>query len=173
MPTLPSGLKLALLIDHIMEPDLNWFRAPEGHFWYEVPDLAVNAPPFAPDQESLQQYVTAPVPRTVDEVKAFVRVCIGLPNGMMYWRGETLADFPRYGHLSAEDLAAWQQWASSEPVTRFLESAIAKCATQAEINREARGYAKVQVSDRNCAGARDDEYISGVKVIDNPIKDSH
>lgn len=27
---LQSGLKLALFIGHIMEPDLNWFKAQEG-----------------------------------------------------------------------------------------------------------------------------------------------
>ena len=37
MPILPSGLKLALYVGHIMEPDRNWFRAPKGHFWYWSP----------------------------------------------------------------------------------------------------------------------------------------
>lgn len=173
MPTLPSGLKLALLIDHIMEPDRNWFRAPEGHFWYCVPDLAVNAPPFGPEDEGIQKYVTAPVPRTIEEVKQFVRVCLGLPNGLMYWRGETLADFPKYGVLLEEDIRIWQEWLATDAVNRFLGSAIAKCATQAEVNKDATGFAVFRRRNDSEHSKQDAEYTRVEKVIDNPLKRAH
>lgn len=170
MPVLPCGLEVALLIDHIMEPDRNWFRAPDGRFWYLVPDLTANPPPFSPGDEWLQEYVTAPVPRMIDGVKQFVRVCIGLENGMMYWRGKTLVDFPKYQELSDVDLRVWREWLATDAVTRFLEAAIVKCATQAEINKDATGFAVLRMPSSNEKSQRDSGYIQAEKVIDNPLK---
>jgi hypothetical protein len=122
MPVLPSGLKLALLIDHIMEPDTNWFRAPEGHFWYWAP-AEENPPPFSDKQVSENAPVTAPVPLSREAMKSYVRVCLGIEDGMMYWRGEMLSEFPKYGTLSEEDNMAWQKWLSRDDVDVFLDRA--------------------------------------------------
>jgi len=83
VPTLPSGLKLALLTDHIMKPDRNWFRAPEEHFWYWAPTEEFT-PPFSEGEGWEGTPVTAPVPETREEMKNHVRVCIGTDDGMMY-----------------------------------------------------------------------------------------
>ena len=164
MPTLPSGIELALLTDHIMEPDRNWFKAPEGHFWYWTP-ADENPPPFNPDQEWEGIPTTAPVPTCREEMAQYIRVCIGLDNGMMYWRGDMLADFPLYGELSEDDLGAWNDWVNTTQVRDFLDSTIIKCQTQAVINKEASGSPVIQ----SVEGGIDGEII-GAKVIDNPLK---
>ena len=167
MPTLPSGIELALLIDHIMEPDKNWFKAPEGHFWYWTP-ADENPPPFEPNQVWEGMPITAPIPTSRDEMALYIRVCIGLDNGMMYWRGEMLAGFPSYTELDEDDLNTWSDWVNTAKVQGFIDSAIIKCQTQAEINREATGSAVLQVTEGESNGK-----IKGTKVIDNPLKNSH
>ena len=141
MPTLPSGLRLALDTRHIMEPTTNWFRAPEGHFWYWTPDASTKGPPFEFGCNLLQDAVTAPVPRCVDEVLPFVRVLLIREDNQFYWRGETLADFPRFGDLAEADRVAWSEWAAGESCQEFLARAIAKCRVQAEANQRAQGFA--------------------------------
>lgn len=131
MPVLPSGLKLALLNDHIVEPKENLSQTPEGHFWYGTPDLKANQPPFEHDKEYWQVFVTASIPTSAEEVKQYIRVCIGLPDGMMYWRGDTLADFPNHMTLDSDDYKAWQSWLASEPVLNFLQNTLIKCQSQA------------------------------------------
>lgn len=113
MPVLPSGLKLALLIDHIMEPDRNWFKAPANSFWLWVP-AEENPPPFSPEQVWEQVPQTAPIPSSREMMEKYVRVCIGLENGMMYWRGEMLSEFPKYGTLSEQDSIEWREWLATE-----------------------------------------------------------
>jgi len=141
MPMLPSGLQLALDTRHIMEPTTNWFRAPEGHFWFWTPDAGTKEPPFEFGYGFLQDAVTAPVPQSVDEVLPFVRVLLIIEDNKYYWRGETLADFPRFGELTDADHAAWREWVRGESCQEFLERAIKKCRVQAEVNRHAQGFA--------------------------------
>lgn len=166
MPLLPSGLKLALTIDHIMEPDRNWFKSPPGHFWYWTP-TEKNIPPFSLDQKLESMPKTAPIPSSREAMECFVRVCIRLENELMYWRGEMLSEFPKYGTLSDEDNKAWREWVNSDKVRAFLDSAIIKCQTQAEINKEAVGYAVFRGKEN------DDGVVVGEKIIDNPIKDAN
>lgn len=141
MPMLPSGLRLALDTRHIMEPTTNWFRAPEGHFWFWTPDASAGEPPYEFGCDFLQDAVTAPVPRSVDEVMPFVRVLVILDGDQCYWRGESLADFPRFGDLAEADNAAWREWVAGESCQTFLARAIAKCRAQAEVNQRANGFA--------------------------------
>ena len=93
---------------------------------------------------------------------------IGLDNGMMYWRGEMLSEFPKYGSLSEEDSAEWRKWLETVPVKEFLDSAIIKCQQQAEINKDARGYAVVSEVENS-----DNGYLLGNKLIDDPTRNSH
>lgn len=167
MPTLPSGLKLGLMINHIMEPDRNWFRAPEGHFWYwqPVPEIS---PPFVPGQELRSRPATAPVPTSRETVAKHIRVGIGREGGRFYWRGETLSEFPQYGSLSEEDAIKWQKWLEIESIQEFMDSVINKCQIQAEINKDATGYAMVTDAIKNDRGS-----VVGNKVIDDPTKGSH
>ena len=167
VPTLPSGLELALLTDHIMEPDRNWFKAPEGHFWYWTP-ADENPPPFEPGQEWETSPTTAPIPTCREEMAQYIRVCIGLDNGMMYWRGDMLADFPTHSELSVEDLDAWNDWVNTTRVKDFLDSTIVNCQTQAEINKEATGWAVSHAVEHGVDGE-----VVCAKVIDNPLKSSH
>jgi hypothetical protein len=167
VPTLPSGIELALLVDHIMEPDRNWFKAPEGHFWYWTP-ADENTPPFDPNQEWEGVPTTASIPTCRDEMAQCIRVCIGLGNRMMYWRGDMLADFPAYCELSEDDLDSWKDWVNTARVQDFIDSTIIKCQTQAEINKEATGLPVFQ----GVKGETNGEAIVA-KVIDNPLKNSH
>ncbi|PIW93755.1 MAG: hypothetical protein COZ86_04695 [Candidatus Moranbacteria bacterium CG_4_8_14_3_um_filter_41_13] len=167
MPTLPSGIKLALLIDHIMEPDINWFKAPAGNFWYWTP-APENSPPFEPDKVWEGMPISAPIPTSRKEMAEYIRVGIGLENGLMYWRGDTLATFPSYANLSDEDLSAWQEWIATDKVQNYIDSAIIKCQTQAAINQDASGVAVIQAIEEDKSGQ-----IQGYKIIDNPLKGSH
>lgn len=89
--------------------------APQGHFWLWAPDDGAKEPPFEPGYGFLQDAVTAPVPENVDdEVLPFVRVLFKHSDGKYYWRGESLADFPRFGDLSEADHAAWRVWVAGE-----------------------------------------------------------
>ena len=152
-------MKIALLMDHIMEPDINWFKAPEGHFWFWTP-ADENPPPFKPEDESENVPTTAPVPDTIESMSNYIRVCIGLDNGMMYWRGEMVSDFPKYGTLSDEDNIFWQEWLKSDAVVNFLNSAILKCKTQSDVNKQATGYAVIQSN-----GEQDGDQVIGKKNV--------
>jgi len=163
--TLPSGIELGLYIGHILEPDRNWFKAPEGHFWYGVPDLEANQPPFGPDDEWLQKYETAPVPKSRVEAEQYARVCIATADGMMFWRGETLSEFPKYGPLGKEDMKAWLEWLATDTVQNFLDKAIVRAATQAEINKEARDFVVFRVQ------REEGDWLIGQKIIDNPTRE--
>lgn len=160
MPMLPSGLELAIDTRHIMEPTTNWFRAPEGQFWLWAPDEDAKEPPFEPGYQFMQKAVTAAVPSTVDEVLPFVRVVIRTKDGKYYWRGETLADFPKFGALSDEDHEAWSTWLRSESCAVFLRRAVEKCRVQAEVNRDAQGFA-VMHSDKSDSAEGDDGLVRG------------
>ena len=143
MPTLPSGLLLAIDKSSIMPPDTNWFRAPEGHFWYWTP-AAENLPPFKPEDVWDAQPATAPVPKTIEEVKKYVRVVIGLPNGNMYWEGDHISDFPSHRTLSADDLEAWNEWIESGEIHQFLQEAVDDCVRQSIANKQASGVAVIK-----------------------------
>ena len=92
MPVLPSGLKVAIYKDHILPPDKNWFKAPENHFWYWTP-APENPPPFKPSDVWEATPATAPIPKTREEMKQYIRVVISLPDGKMYWEGDFMTDF--------------------------------------------------------------------------------
>lgn len=95
----------------------------------------------------------------------FIRVVLGLPDGMMYWAGDYLSDFPFFTKLNDEDLTSWQKWAASPPVIEFVDETIVRCQMQAMINKEAQSYATVKTDTQV------DEYSYGLKRIDNPLKD--
>ncbi len=164
---LPSGILIGSSALHIMEPDRNWVRAPENHFWHSIPDEDISPPPYTRDDTIMMQYVHAPIPESRDEMARYVHVTFGLPDGMMYWRGDLLSDFPRYGTLDAADYAAWETWKASDEVQAFLDHVIVHCKMQATINREARDYLLIIVTHT------EDGLTHGTRVIDNPLKGSH
>jgi hypothetical protein len=48
MPTLPSGRTLALSMNHILPPGVVTFECPEGHIWFQKPELALSSRPNEP-----------------------------------------------------------------------------------------------------------------------------
>ena len=146
MPVLPSGLKVAIYKDHILPPDKNWFKAPENHFWYWTP-APENPPPFKPSDVWEATPVTAPIPRTREEMKQYIRVVISLPDGKMYWEGDFMTDFPFFRELSDEDIAAWKTWTEREDVGDFLDHGISQCVEQYIANQQAQGFVVSTVRD--------------------------
>lgn len=167
MPILPSGLELLLDVSEIMEPDLNWFKAPVGHFWYwRAADE--NPPPFKAEDQLYRQPQSAPVPKNREEMKKFVRVIVKEPGGIYFWEGDFLAEFPFFRCLSSEDLVAWNQWLDRPELDDFLDKGIKKCQIQAEINKDASGWTLISDCKENENGV-----MVGDKVIENPTKNPH
>lgn len=105
MPQLPSGLTLGVGCQAIPEElGANWFKCPEGHFWYKRPDEKITPPPYDGTTEILEDWVHAPVPTTTEEVKQYVYVLYRCSDGRFQWRGEWLCDFPKEKQLDAADL---------------------------------------------------------------------
>jgi hypothetical protein len=159
MPQLPSGLTLALSRDALFDHRGNWFKCPEGHFWYLLPSPEMGTAPYDPDRELRQIAKPAAAPRDREEAKRFVRVLEMRSDGGYGWRGEWLHLFPRFTELHNGDLTAWNAWISSPEVDRFLDDVIAECARLAEVSRRAHGYAVVAGS-----GERDQNegWIKGI-----------
>jgi tetratricopeptide (TPR) repeat protein len=134
MPTLPSGRMVGLRADHILEPGTQWFECPEGHFWYQTPDLALNAPPFHPEQQVICDFVHAPCPTTVEETERFVEVVGLYGEGRSFLLGFTLDRAERPDGWSDEDCAAWNAWRRTPEVRAFLERTRARCRAQADAN---------------------------------------
>ena len=101
-------------------------------------------------------------------MKKFVRVIVKEPDGIHFWEGDYLAEFPFFRQLSVEDLLVWNEWLDRPELDEFLDGGIAKCQTQSEINKEASGWAVIRNGEEN-----DDGHIIGDKEIKNPLKNSH
>jgi len=157
MPELPSGLNLAISRLALIDPGRNWFRCPDGHFWYWVPDPELGAPPFELDAEILQVPEHAPVPSNRKEVKRFIQVLEMDEDGRYAWRGEWLSHFPRYTDLDEADLSAWLDWLDVPERTEFLNETIVKCEQLAEKAKRATGYAVFE----NVGEADEDGWRSG------------
>ena len=62
----------------------------------------------------------------------------------------------------------------SDGTKAFLAKTIAKCATQAEVNKDAIGYAVMRVVDETHGGpGGDPRFMTAEKVVDNPLKWAH
>ena len=142
MPHLPSGMTLG--VGHQAIPydmGLNWFKCPEGHFWYTRPDEKITPPPYDGTTSILEDWVHAQVPVTTEEAKKYVYVLYMRPDGRFQWRGEWLCDFPHEGQLDAADLQVWNEWMDGEPGQSFLKKVIGICEQQAELNKNCSGFA--------------------------------
>ena len=58
MPLLPSGIDIYISNELILEPTQHPAGCPEGHFWRQMPDLAINQPPFDPGTEPIMGRVS-------------------------------------------------------------------------------------------------------------------
>jgi len=142
VPKLPSGLNIAISDDAILSPNEEWFQCPEGHFWYQTPDIKMNKPPFDRDTIVLQDFVNAPVPDSHEEAKKYIHVYLAYENDDYYWKGDWLSDFPKDGDLTGDDLIVWNEWLNSPDVLDYIDRAIEKCKVQAESDKCNLGYAK-------------------------------
>ena len=168
MPLLSSGINVYISVNHILEPDLNWFKAPEGHFWYTGSDEQC-PPPYEPYGDQTFPYKHSPVPKDREEMKQYVQICFQRDDGMVYWVGDYLSDFPFFIKLDEQDLADWKAWLAEkeDDINEFLDEAIKRCATQAEIMKDAKGYVTMTSSTKK----REDGWANAEKPIDNPLKD--
>lgn len=141
MPTLPSGLELALSRHALIKHNEQWFRCPEGHFWYWDAAPEMGPPPYSLKDEILQVPKHAPVPQNRAEAASFVRVLEMTEDGLLGWAGEWLATFPTFKVLSSEDALAWRTWLEQPKVDAFLGEVIEECAEMARVARAATGYA--------------------------------
>lgn len=140
MPILPSGLDLAVSSDALIETGTNWFKAPDGHFWFWKIDEELNPPPFELGATIFQEPATALAPKTRQEAMQFIRVLEMCENGKWGWRGEWLSSFPLYTKLDEQDTIAWNEWLARPGITRFIDETIRKCEKLAQIARNAAGY---------------------------------
>ena len=156
MPKLPSGMNLFISNMLALEPNINFFECPEGHFWYQTPDLAINKPPFESGRQIILDFVHAPVPKDREEAKRYIQVLIGLEGDTYYWRGDKLSEFPSNGELDEADLAVWNEWLESESTREFLDETIDRCRIQAESNRHNSGVLTMRPVKRD-ESSRSDE----------------
>jgi len=166
MPTLPSGLTVAIHKGHLIETDENWFHAPENHFWYWTP-TEDNPPPFNSDDEWEAHPESGPAPRTMDEAKKYIRVVAELDNGNYYWRGDFLSDFPNYHQISDDDLKAWQAWTESEQVTTFIKNFIFEChelAERAWVNILVNSFSMLMALRFACISCHQYDWLEKIKI---------
>jgi hypothetical protein len=147
MPLLPSGLKFAISRDALFYHGGNWFKCPEGHFWYWTADVDIMGPgPYCSEATILRSAVHAPVPATVEDVKKFVYVLEPAGGDQWGWRGEWLDQFPRYQTLTSEDRASWDEWVASSSIQSYLQETLTECHKLADLNCISSGMATFRSS---------------------------
>ena len=127
---------------HIIEPGTQMFTCPEGHYWFQQADRAMNAPPYQPEQTVLCDFKHAPCPTTRQEALDILYVLEAAhpDDEQLYWPGYTVAEPEALADLTAEDRAAWDAWVASDRTVEFLDQVIAKCKAQADANKKSHGY---------------------------------
>lgn len=141
MPVLPSGRRFGMSSKHILDPGMRWFPCPDGHFWYETPDLAINPPPYEKGQLVMCEFVHAPCPTTVEEVARFVTIIEFHGEESIMLTGMTFDQAVRPDGWSEEDWAAWEAWKEDPSVRPFLEKTLEICRAQAAANSRRRAAA--------------------------------
>ncbi|MCX5652650.1 MAG: hypothetical protein NTU45_14875 [Planctomycetota bacterium] len=144
MPQFPSGRRMAVGRMHILKPGTQWFACPEGHFWYQTPDLAINAPPFQRDQTVICDFVHAPVPRSVEEMARYINIIEVFSDERIQITGLQLDCAKRPPDWSEADWAAFKEWRDSESIRAFVKESIEMCREQAEANRSSPGFVKLE-----------------------------
>jgi tetratricopeptide (TPR) repeat protein len=131
---------------HIIEPGTQMFTCPEGHYWFQQADRALNAPPYQPDQQVLCDFKHAPCPTTREEALRILYLLerVRTDDNGYYWPGYTLADPEALADLTAEDRAAWDAWVATDRTGEFLDQVIATCKAQAEANQKSHGYMAIR-----------------------------
>ena len=147
MPVLPSGLMLAISRDALFYHGGNWFKCPEGHFWYWIPDPDImGSGPYPPTATILRSAVHAPVPANVEDVKKFIHVLERVQEEKWGWRGEWLDQFPRYQTLTKEDRVAWDEWIGSTSIQSYRQETVVECQKLADLSHASAGMATFRSS---------------------------
>lgn len=121
MPVLPSGLMLATGLASVPERPEDFGYCPVGHFICYVPDIDSSVSlPLGPNQEYLEIPIAVPLPRREEDLFHYIKVYYLDFDGVVWWSGEWLSDFPAYIDLDEEDIRAWEAWKSSSAFTDIL-----------------------------------------------------
>src|SRR5450631_2409184 len=91
----------------LIEHDADWFACPEGHFWYSAAAPEIGSPLFHKDQQVWTTPAHALAPRNRDEAAHFVQILEMAEDGSGVWRGEWLAEFPKYRDKGCADISRW------------------------------------------------------------------
>mgnify|MGYP001028579407 FL=1 len=151
--TLPSGDTLSLsshlVPDHV---ELPCGPCPEGHFWYKrfdpvrsefwfLPlwwkkfDFGRNGYGYTPGNVGLSNYMHAPIPNSVDELRPYMAVIITLIGGT-HWKGDIMSEPLRYHRLRSEDQASWDDFLQSEKAYIALRKLRTLCRFQGFIQQD-------------------------------------
>lgn len=126
MPRLPSGLRLALDASAPFQPTEPLWPIPVGHYFRAAPDPTMPRP-YRRDQPLRMGIGVIAAPKTPSEALAHCRLIRIDDDNMTWWKGEYAHEFPLFETLSADDLAAWQEWLAAERTQGFLKSVVDKC----------------------------------------------
>lgn len=126
MPQLPSGLRLVLDASAPFQPAEPLGRIPAGHYFRAAPDPTIPRP-YRRDQPLRMGIGALAAPKTPTEALAHCRLIRIDNDDMKWWNGEYASEFPLFEALSADDLAAWQEWLAAEGTQRFLQSVVDRC----------------------------------------------
>src|SRR5258706_1813016 len=154
MPTLPSGLRLALWDEALIEHDANWFECPDGHFWYSIAAPEMGSPLFDKAGQVWTTPAHALAPRNHEEAAQFVQILEMADDGSGVWRGEWLADVTKYRTLSDADKTVWDAWLRRPETSAFLDQVIERCSQLAEKARTVTGYAIFKDAEPGLGTAR-------------------
>ena len=134
MPLLPSGARIWLSMDAILEPTTRFLPCKSDDFWFR--DLDPTSGWLPGDSGRPPECLrTATVPTSRIEVASYVRVFIaGVDEEEARWRGDWLLSFDRPEELSIADWEASLEYFGSDWATEFLDRAIDRCREQSEAN---------------------------------------
>jgi hypothetical protein len=107
---LPSGRRAAITSGHILRIEAALCACPEGHFWFQTPDLAINAPPVRFGQDVICDYAHAPVPESPEEMARYIPIIEDLASGEPARTGRWLDSTERPIGWTEEDWTGFVEW---------------------------------------------------------------
>ena len=150
--TLPSGttfyLSSHLVPDYV---ELPCGPGPTGHFWYKrfdpvrsefwfLPlwwkkfDFGRNGYGYTPGNVGLSNYMQAPMPHCLDDLRPYMAIVIKLIDGI-HWRGDVMSEPMRYDRIRPEDQASWDDFQRSEKALIAFKRLFRRCYNQRFIQK--------------------------------------
>lgn len=131
MPLLPSGLMVGITNSAIPLQPTNFGYCPSGYFICYIQDQELSGPPpYKPGQVLQEIPVAMPLPENFAQLARFIKVGFVNEEGVAWWSGEWLSDFPRYIRLDAADTLAWEAWLQSNTAQEYLNEFMHGCLNQ-------------------------------------------